>query len=125
LDSYAAVMRYVTPGSENSELLKPRWLARHAVIQRAAGIRLNGGGVDALSLLSQGREGAEPTPRVPVSDPQGESPGSFIGRSGSPELAYIRRNGTGMDRLGHLSADEIQILRTWIIQDQAAEAHKS
>ncbi|MFS8883603.1 Ig-like domain-containing protein [Synechococcus sp. R55.3] len=125
LDSYAAVMRYVTPGSENSELLKPRWLARHAVIQRAAGIPLNGGGVDALSLLSQGREGAEPTPRVPVSDPQGESPGSFIGRSGSPELAYIRRNGTGMDRLGHLSADEIQILRTWIIQDQAAEAHKS
>ncbi|HIK21963.1 MAG TPA: Ig-like domain-containing protein [Synechococcus sp. M44_DOE_062] len=125
LDSYAAVMRYVTPGSENSELLKPRWLARHAVIQRATGIPSNGGGVDALSLLSQGGERAEPTPRVPVSDPQGESLGSFIGRSGSPELAYIRRNGTGIDRLGHLSADEIQILRTWIIQDQAAETHKS
>lgn len=128
LDSYAAVMRYVTPGSENSELLKPRWLARHAVIQRAAGIPLNGGGspdVDALSFLFQGGEGSGPMPRAPVSDPQRESPGSFIGRSGSPELAYIRRNGTGMDRLGYLSADEIQILRTWIIQDQAAETHKS
>lgn len=128
LDSYAAVMRYVTPGSENSELLKPRWLARHAVIQRAAGIPLNGGGspdVDALSFLFQGGEGSGPMPRAPVSDPQRESPGSFIGRSGSPELAYIRRNGTGMDRLGYLSADEIQILRTWIIQDQAAETHQS
>lgn len=41
LDSYAAVMRYVTPGSESSELLKQRWLARHAVIQRSAGIPLN------------------------------------------------------------------------------------
>ncbi|MCF2972225.1 Ig-like domain-containing protein [Synechococcus sp. Nb3U1] len=121
LDSYTAVMRYVTPGSATSELLKPRWLARHAVIQRAAGIPLNGGGtttVDALSLLSEGEGGAEPTP---TADPQGESPGSFIGRSGSPELAYIRRNGTSVDRLGHLSPHEIQILRTWIIQDQAAE----
>jgi hypothetical protein len=128
LDSYAAVMRYVTPGSENSELLKPRWLARHAVIQRAAGIPLNGGGsttVDALSLLSEGEDETEPTPTVPSTDPQGDSPGSFIGRSGSPELAYIRRNGTSVDRLGHLSPHEIQILRTWIIQDQAAETLKS
>jgi hypothetical protein len=127
LDSYAAVMRYVTPGSENSELLKPRWLARHAVIQRAAGIPLNGEGKEADapgSLLELGT-GAMPTPRPPVSDPQGEFPGSFIGRSGSPELAYIRRNGTGTDRLGHLSPEEIQILRTWIIQDWAAETHKS
>ncbi|MGY2753440.1 hypothetical protein ACVW0Q_002276 [Thermostichus sp. MS-CIW-21] len=127
LDSYAAVMRYVTPGSENSELLKPRWLARHAVIQRAAGIPLNGEGKEADapgSLLELGT-GAMPTPRPPVSDPQGEFPGSFIGRSGSPELAYIRRNGTGTDRLGHLSPEEIQILRTWIIQDWAAETYKS
>ncbi|MFS8868431.1 MULTISPECIES: hypothetical protein [unclassified Synechococcus] len=42
-----------------------------------------------------------------MGDPQGEFPGSFIGHSGSPELAYIRRNGTGMDRLGHLSPEEI------------------
>ncbi|MEN9229394.1 MAG: Ig-like domain-containing protein [Thermostichus sp. DG02_5_bins_236] len=124
LDSYAAVMRYVTPGSENSELLKPRWLARHAVIQRAAGIPLNGGGattVDTLSLLSEGEGGEEPTPTIPATDPEGDSSGSFIGRSGSPELAYIRRNGTSVDRLGHLSPHEIQILRTWIIQDRAAE----
>ena len=127
LDSYAAVMRYVTPGSENSELLKPRWLARHAVIQRAAGIPLNaeGEGADAPDPLSALGTGTVPTPRPPVSDPQGEFPGSFIGRSGSPELAYIRRNGTGMDRLGHLSPEEIQILRTWIIQDWAAETDKS
>jgi hypothetical protein len=55
LDSYAAVMRYVTPGSENSELLKPRWLARHAVIQRAAGIRLNGGGSGCPEFVVAGQ----------------------------------------------------------------------
>jgi len=127
LDSYAAVMRYVTPGSENSELLKPRWLARHAVIQRAAGIPLNGEGegADAPDFSSEIGTGSVPTPRPPASDPQGEFPGSFIGRIGSPELAYIRRNSTGLDRLGHLSPEEIQILRTWIIQDHAAETHKS
>ncbi|MEN9204130.1 MAG: Ig-like domain-containing protein [Thermostichus sp. DG_1_6_bins_120] len=104
LDSYAAVMRYVIPGSEASELLKPRWLARHAVIQRAAGIPLD--------------EGTEPRP---TADPQAEPVSSFMGRKGSPELAYIRRNGTSLERLGHLSPQEIQILRTWIIQDQAPE----
>ncbi|MGQ9836736.1 MAG: Ig-like domain-containing protein [Cyanobacteriota bacterium] len=128
LDSYAAVMRYVVPGSENSELLKTRWLTRHAVIQRATGILLEGGAdttVDALDTLSLLSEGAEPTATVPVTDPQGETPGSLVRRSGSPELAYIRRNGTSVDRLGHLSPQEIQILRTWILQDQAAETPES
>ncbi|MEN9223686.1 MAG: Ig-like domain-containing protein [Thermostichus sp. BF3_bins_97] len=127
LDSYTAVMRYVTPGSETSELLKPRWLARHAVIQRAAGIPLSGGGtttIDALSLLSDSESEevtGEASPSPTANKPQVEPNGSFVGRSGSPELAYIRRNGTSLDRLGHLSPHEIQMLRTWIIQDQAAE----
>jgi len=72
LDSYAAVMRYVTPGSESGELLKPRWLARHDVIQWSAGIPLNGEGegADTPDPFSELGTGTVPTSRPPVSDPQ-------------------------------------------------------
>ncbi len=48
-------------------------------------------------------------------------PSAIEPRRGSPELAYIRRNGTPVTRLGHLTPAEAEILRTWIVQDQAVE----
>lgn len=41
---------------------------------------------------------------------------------GSPELAYIQQRGTPLDRLGVWTAEEVNLVRTWIVQDQAVEA---
>jgi hypothetical protein len=204
LDTYAAVLSYVHPGNEDSELLNPRWLRRHAPIQREAqpsaltasedadqsgrgmpvGSRTAGvtNGFALLSpepfLLSNqqstltapqpfvsadslpGGSGDQPAvapppaaPDVPQSaaarndlgGPAAETAptstlqlltasasqeneenstlepeGPFIFQ-GSPELAYIRQNGTPLSRLGQFTPAEIEIIRTWIIQDGAIE----
>ncbi len=84
LDSYGAVLSYVTPGDPDSELIDPQWTNRHAPIQNAVNPNLNRAG-------------------------------------GSPEIAYIRQLGLPFNRLGSWTPEEVEIVTTWIVQDEAAE----
>ncbi|NJK62420.1 MAG: hypothetical protein HC921_06790 [Synechococcaceae cyanobacterium SM2_3_1] len=67
-----------------------------------------------LQLLTE----SSPTSTDEASTSEPEGPFVF---QGSPELAYIRQNGTPLSRLGQLTAAEIEIIRTWIVQDGAIE----
>ncbi|MGQ9837232.1 MAG: Ig-like domain-containing protein [Cyanobacteriota bacterium] len=40
-------------------------------------------------------------------------------RGGSPEIAYIRARGLPLSRLGFWTPEEVEIVRTWIVQDGA------
>jgi hypothetical protein len=41
--------------------------------------------------------------------------------SGSPELADVQEKGYPIARLGRWTSEEVEIVRTWIVQDEAAE----
>jgi hypothetical protein len=87
LDTYPAVMAYVTPGDPRSTLILPRWTNRHATVLRT---RINADG----TVQATGR---------------------------SPEVAFNLRNGIPLNRLGFWTPEEVEIVRTWIVQDQAVE----
>ncbi len=84
LNSYSAVLQYVTPGDPGSTLIDPRWTQRHAATRTVV------------------------NPNLPQ-------------QGGSPEIAYVRQLGYPVARLGQWTAEETEIVRTWIVQDQAAE----
>jgi hypothetical protein len=84
LNSYSAVLQYVTPGDPDSVLIDPRWTQRHAATRTVV------------------------NPNLPQ-------------QGGSPEIAYVRQLGYPVARLGQWTAEETEIVRTWIVQDQAAE----
>ncbi|NJK62422.1 MAG: Ig-like domain-containing protein [Synechococcaceae cyanobacterium SM2_3_1] len=84
LNSYSAVLQYVTPGDPGSILIDPRWTQRHASVRTVV------------------------NPNLPQ-------------QGGSPEIAYVRQLGYPVARLGQWTAEETEIVRTWIVQDQAAE----
>ncbi|GAB4212963.1 MAG: hypothetical protein OHK0012_08210 [Synechococcales cyanobacterium] len=47
--------------------------------------------------------------------------GTFEVTGRSPEVAFNLRNGLPVNRLGYWTPEEIEIVRTWIVQDQAIE----
>lgn len=128
LDSYEAVMKYVIPQSPDSPLIDPRWTRRHARPQRASqpqpgespqptdlenlpGVELeNGIGIPA----------SPPLTLTQVEDQPFTLPTTRGGRS--PELAYVRRQGISEDRLGAWTPAEVDIVKTWIVQDGAPES---
>ncbi len=205
LDTYLAVLDYVNPGDPASELLDPRWVRRHAPIQREAqpssltssveadqpgsGMPVGStatGAANGFALLSpepfllsnqqstltapqpfvsadsfpgtSGEQSAPvpPAPAAPAVPQSAEDRNTLEGPTtetappstlqlltesspteteetstpdpkgpfifqGSPELAYIRQNGTPLSRLGQFTPAEIEMIRTWIVQDGAIE----
>lgn len=129
LDSYQAVMQYVTPKDPGSILVDPRWTHRHARPRR-------------LPQPQPGEEPPEPTDlenlpelkstevtpeslmeQVTPLDELREQPFSILRNeiNASPELAYVRRNGTSEGKLGVWTPEEVAIVTTWIVQDGAPE----
>ena len=96
LDSYEATLNYVDPGSARSDLIDSRWTQRHAVIARARRFIQN----PSLGTTTQ------------IS-------------SGSPEINYVRRLGYPIEGLGQWTANQVDIVRTWIVQDKAVEASET
>jgi methionine-rich copper-binding protein CopC len=95
LNSYEALMAYVTPGKENSVILDPKWTGRHGPLCR----------VGSTSPACQGGDGG--------------------GSVRAPEIAYARQKGYPIEKLGLWNAEEIDKVKTWIVQDQAVEDLKS
>lgn len=95
LNSYDAIMAYVDPGEESSVILDPKWTGPHGPLCR----------VGATSPACQG----------------GDGPGSVR----APEVAYARQKGYPVDKLGLWNTEEIDKVKTWIVQDKAVEDLKS
>ncbi len=102
MDTYEAVSAYIQPGEESSPLLDPQWTTRHAsnFLNTTGGSTDVGGGV------------------------------SFQGGR-NPALGYIRRppdenKGPAdlytLDQLGQWTPEQVELIATWIIQDDAAES---
>lgn len=103
LEPYTSVMTYVIPGSAESELIDPQWTRRHAQIQRA-------------TVLARSGLPATPTPSPTFLPFQKLDRGP-----GSPEIAYVLKKGTPVQKLGFWDPSEVEIVRTWIVQDKAPE----
>lgn len=100
LHTYDSVLSYVQPGEAGSALLDPQWTTRHASNFDNTG----GGSVDVGGGVS------------------------FRGGP-NPALAYIRRppdesKGPAelytLEQLGQWTPEQVQLVATWIIQDEAA-----
>jgi hypothetical protein len=103
LENYTSVMVYVVPGSAESELIDPQWTRRHAQIQRATVLARTG------------------LPTTPTPSPT-FLPFQKLDRGpGSPEIAYVLKNGTPVDQLGFWDPSEVEVVKTWIVQDKAPE----
>ena len=96
LDSYEATLNYVNPGSARSELIDRRWTRRHAPIARARRFITNPSTGESTQITS-----------------------------GSPEINYVRLLGYPIEGLGQWTSDQVDIVRTWIVQDKAAEASET
>ncbi|NJK62421.1 MAG: hypothetical protein HC921_06795 [Synechococcaceae cyanobacterium SM2_3_1] len=128
LDSYGAVLQYVTPADPDSVLIDPQWTKRHGNIEQA---RLEPGQENQPNPVSPpipgggAGVGGVRLPGGGTGDPGGGTgavPGSGAsGGGGSPELAYVREKGYPIARLGRWTSEEVEIVRTWIVQDEAAE----
>lgn len=102
LDSYDAVLAYVQPGDAGSVLLDSKWTTRHAsnfpnttsaITPVGGGIGFRGGRNPALAYL-----------RRPADENKG------------PEELYT------LEQLGQWTPDQVQLIATWIIRDDAAES---
>ncbi len=138
LDTYEAVLAYVEPGDPSSDLINPRWTRRHSVILGISDDVLPAddgtliptpfpldGGLDPQAAdpatadpeaTSEDTANTDENPAIPTLT----SPEVF-NRQGSPELAYAFRKGIGIERLGRWTPTEIEQVRVWIVQDQAAK----
>lgn len=131
LDTYETVMDYVIPQDPSSPLIDPRWTRRHARPRRLSQIQ-PGDPIPEFSGIQTPNPAANPlATSAPEEEPAslstvGEAQNSLpildtTGAAGSPELAYVRRLGIPESRLGAWTPEEIEIVRTWIVQDGAPE----
>ncbi len=140
LDTYDSTLDYVDPGNAASELLNPRWTQRHARILGFSSQTVrdfippqptpgSGSSTANDSTTPSTGSSAGDTSQGSASNPtaaEGGTPVAFanpaqLGRQGSPELAYVRRNGFDVTRLGFWTDEEVAKVQTWIVQDRAAE----
>ncbi len=129
LDTYETVMDYVIPQDPGSPLIDPRWTRRHARPRRLPQIQ-PGDPIPEFSGIQTPDPAANPlataTEEDPLSTLIAETQNSLpildnSAAAGSPELAYIRRLGIPETRLGAWTEEEIEVVRTWIVQDGAPE----
>lgn len=112
LDTYEAVLKYVTPGSETSLLIDPRWTRRHAntFFDPTAGAPASG-----ISPAPIGVGGISPAPI-------GFGPVNLGGATvRNPAIAYAISKGHNVSELGVWTDSQVDSVKTWIVQDQAAE----
>ncbi len=129
LDTYAKVLKYVTPGT-GGELLNPKWLALHS----------SGGGTGGPGILpkaglrQRGDKVIGSGAGTPTADPFGTvAPPTTTGSTGLASSADSLQNNAASststdasnlsrgNRNGALTNEQATILKTWIIQDKAIE----
>jgi Bacterial Ig-like domain len=128
LDSYAKVLKYVTPGT-GGELINPKWLALHAsgggtggpgVLPKASlrqrGDKVIGGG-GATSANPLGTVAPSSTTGSTGTTSTADSLQGNAGSSTSTDTSNISRG----NRQGALTDEQAAILKTWIVQDKAVE----
>jgi Bacterial Ig-like domain len=128
LDSYAKVLKYVTPGT-GGELINPKWLALHAsgggtggpgVLPKASlrqrGDKVIGGG-GATSANPLGTVAPSSTTGSTGTTSTADSLQGNAGASTSTDTSNISRG----NRQGALTEEQATILKTWIVQDKAVE----
>lgn len=119
MDTYAGVMAFVQPGQESSPLLDPQWTTRH--------------GSQFDNSTSSGNQPSQPSQFTTGSGSTfTDAGGGASFRSGrSSALAYIRRPPDANkgpselytpEQLGAWTPEQVQLIATWVIRDDAAES---